>query len=402
MTLVGEYLIINKLSGLGLEVLNSGPVDGAEIVQKPPTGDGHQLWKFSAVGDGHFELISVATSGCLDDGRSSTVNGGLLHHWSRHGGENQRWKLKRNANGYYHIISHVGGLAVDGRAETHEGAGIHLWELHKGDTQQWKLVPKNKLEFYLEQQRNRREELQGQTRDLAKISLPSEIVRNIDLRVVAQRMASLVKDLKKISDFRKNRDQAGFFKKFWWAVTGETTDKLVGSLDTQSELLGMVSVLMTLHTMHSKELIYQQDTIRDQQDDIVMQNEIISEHQSQIEEQNQRLIAINESVLKLTKDEKKLVLDVVEHAKSLESLKAQFDKNIPALNELVRSLEVSLSGEKAERYSQDTNISNELAELGRNQTEALNSFREFVSRRYVWMATVVGITVAGLILHILL
>ena len=94
-----------------------------------------------------FSKIVAKHSGkCLDDGMSSNNDGGVVHQWSRHNGNNQQWKVTPTEDGCYFIISKIGGLSLDA---DHGSPKIHLWSFHGGENQKWRFK-----RFLVEEPRN--------------------------------------------------------------------------------------------------------------------------------------------------------------------------------------------------------------------------------------------------------
>jgi hypothetical protein len=75
----------------------------------------------------------------LDGGGAD--NGANILQWGWHGGDNQRWYLQPDGEGYYTIISVASGRAIDVEGNSMEnGANLLQWDLHGNDNQKWSLV----------------------------------------------------------------------------------------------------------------------------------------------------------------------------------------------------------------------------------------------------------------------
>jgi hypothetical protein len=323
------------LSDLCLDVLDLSMKNGAKIQQSPINSGLNQQWQFIPNNDGFYEIVAKHSGCCIDDGNSSLTDGGIIHQWSLYKGSNQLWKLRELSNGYILIISKIGGLCIDGKAETHEGSGIHLWRIHEGDTQQWKLVPIEELELFKKQQKKKINlEVSRTVKELTSIELPTQIIKNIDIKAIASRMASLFDELKDLTSLKTERDKAGFLKKFWWALTGKTTDSVVQALDVQGELLKVQSMLMVLNTMFAKELNKQQEFMASQQEEIKSVNEEIISHAKKIDKQNNELKSQQTTILNLvhlSKEQEKSIRDIVQQAINVSKLHNSFQDEIKTI-----------------------------------------------------------------------
>lgn len=87
------------------------------------------------------QIIAKHSNKCLDVAANSGSDGGNVHQWGCHGGNNQKWRLERvGAN--YRILAHHSGKALDvSGPSTANGANVHQWEWHMGNNQLWQLVP---------------------------------------------------------------------------------------------------------------------------------------------------------------------------------------------------------------------------------------------------------------------
>ncbi|MDG7001778.1 MAG: RICIN domain-containing protein [Nitrososphaerota archaeon] len=301
----------------------------------------NQAWQFIPKDQGYYEIIAKQRGACIDDGNSSKADGGLVHLWTRHDGDNQRWKLIEAAGGYFHIISKIGELSIDGKLETNNGAGIHLWTSHDGDTQLWRLVPAEQIQSYKEDQRRKRElQLPESLQELTKVDLPTQIIEDIDIKAIAKKMGKLFKDLNRVTKLKHDREDDGFLKKFRKALSGETTDSLVDALDVQGELLKIQSALMVLNTMFAKVLKKQQDYIVTQQDDIRSVNQQIISDEARLDAQNEEIKAQQNTILSLinlTSEQEKKIRDVIRQAQYVKELEARLDQSVGALSETIQA-----------------------------------------------------------------
>jgi hypothetical protein len=95
LTAVGtnKYQVINKASGLCLDVFGYSTVNGAKIDQYTCMGTSHlnQIWSLQPSSGGGYTLVSANSGKCLDVPGSSTSNGVQLVQQPCNGATNQSW-----------------------------------------------------------------------------------------------------------------------------------------------------------------------------------------------------------------------------------------------------------------------------------------------------------------------
>lgn len=72
---------------------------------------------------------------CLDLESRSTANGAIVHHWSCHGADSQKWW--QDAQGRIHSKANPNRCIDVSGASTGNGTRIHLWDCHAGANQVW-------------------------------------------------------------------------------------------------------------------------------------------------------------------------------------------------------------------------------------------------------------------------
>ena len=95
-----------------------------------------------------YEIKNVNSGRVLDVYKGSAENGANVQQWANSGSKaSNTWKLKSDGNGYYYIISGVGGGntyyldVADGSPVN--GANIQIWQNTNSDAQLFKLIPNN-------------------------------------------------------------------------------------------------------------------------------------------------------------------------------------------------------------------------------------------------------------------
>lgn len=72
---------------------------------------------------------------CLDLENRSTANGAIVHHWSCHGADSQKWW--QDAQGRIHSKANPNRCIDVSGAGTGNGSRVHLWDCHGGANQVW-------------------------------------------------------------------------------------------------------------------------------------------------------------------------------------------------------------------------------------------------------------------------
>ena len=87
------------------------------------------------VGSKYVSLVAQHSGKCVDVNGGSTAEGGNVHQWSCHGGDNQLWEEVPATNGFMLRAKHSGKcLDVSGISYT-AGANIYQWTCHGGPNQ---------------------------------------------------------------------------------------------------------------------------------------------------------------------------------------------------------------------------------------------------------------------------
>ncbi|WP_410645823.1 RICIN domain-containing protein [Amycolatopsis sp. lyj-346] len=89
----GYYRIRARHSGLVLQVASSA--SGADITQQPDTGATTQQWRVTDLGGGAVSLVNRASGLAMDVWGASTADGARISQYAASGGTNQRFQLKR-------------------------------------------------------------------------------------------------------------------------------------------------------------------------------------------------------------------------------------------------------------------------------------------------------------------
>jgi hypothetical protein len=135
----GYYKIINRNSGLALDISGASTANGGLAIQWPYSGANNQQWQEVSV-NGGYKLVSRNSGLLLDDPGGSKTAGTQLDQWNDTNGSNQWWNLVSAGNGYYYIVNQSSGLYVDvNAASTANGATVIEWTSDGGTNQQWQV-----------------------------------------------------------------------------------------------------------------------------------------------------------------------------------------------------------------------------------------------------------------------
>lgn len=135
-----DYMIVNRNSGMALDVHGESSEPGAELIQFRSHGGENQLWRVHSAGDGVYKLINRGSGLVLDVEGSSAEAGAKLVQSTDNGRASQRWSIVK-AGSYFKLVNMGSGLRADvngSSKETH--ASIIQWKDTSGANQQWSIV----------------------------------------------------------------------------------------------------------------------------------------------------------------------------------------------------------------------------------------------------------------------
>lgn len=135
------YMITAKHSGKVLSISYASLVDGAVLKQANATGEDHQKWKLTAVGNGYYLIKNVLSGKVLDVLDSSLVDGAAITQWPFFDGDNQKFKLVDAGGGYYQIVAKHSnkGLSLQDELKAH-GAAVVQWSINGKDHQKFRFT----------------------------------------------------------------------------------------------------------------------------------------------------------------------------------------------------------------------------------------------------------------------
>jgi alpha-L-fucosidase 2 len=140
----GYYYIINRNSGMALDITGSSTTHGALAIQSPVSSSLSQQWQLVLQSDGSYQLINRNSGKVLDNPGSSTTLGSQLDQWDDNASSNQWWKLvdAGTGSGYYFVVNDRNGLYANVyQSLTTAGAAVIQWSAGSSVNQQWQLIP---------------------------------------------------------------------------------------------------------------------------------------------------------------------------------------------------------------------------------------------------------------------
>jgi hypothetical protein len=141
---VTSFRIVNKKSGMYLDVAGGATSDGGAVVQNAKVSGTatSQDWSIAYDGLGYERLVNKKSTKVLEVPNESTADGVTLDQWTGNGGDHQAWLIVDIGAGAYRVRNKKSGkyLGVVGAAAT-GGAAIEQRTGSTGDEQIWLFVP---------------------------------------------------------------------------------------------------------------------------------------------------------------------------------------------------------------------------------------------------------------------
>ncbi|MGW0123009.1 RICIN domain-containing protein [Streptomyces sp. NPDC003327] len=135
----GHHTLINKASGLLLDVANASVNDGALVGVYRPTTGSNQSWTFRGTAADAWKTLTFRHSAkCLEISGASTADGGAAVQYGCNGGTHQQWALRPAADGYVNVVARHSGRCLDvSGLSTADGAEIFQYGCNGGRNQEW-------------------------------------------------------------------------------------------------------------------------------------------------------------------------------------------------------------------------------------------------------------------------
>jgi Ricin-type beta-trefoil lectin domain-like len=134
------YKIVNRKSGLVMDVYGGSTNAGAHVIQWSYHNGLNQQWALVAYGN-YYQLVNHKSGLVMDVYGGAKNAGAQVIQWTNHHGLNQQWSLVTDGN-YIQIVNRNSGLVLDvfGGGTT-QGVNVIQWTNHHGSNQQWSLIP---------------------------------------------------------------------------------------------------------------------------------------------------------------------------------------------------------------------------------------------------------------------
>jgi len=133
------YKIVNRKSGLVMDVYGGSTNAGAHVIQWSYHNGLNQQWALVPYGN-YYQLVNHKSGLVMDVYGGAKNAGAQVIQWTNHHGLNQQWSLVTDGN-YIQIVNRNSGLVLDvfGGGTT-QGVNVIQWTNHHGSNQQWSLI----------------------------------------------------------------------------------------------------------------------------------------------------------------------------------------------------------------------------------------------------------------------
>ena len=136
-----SYHLVNRNSGLVLDVTGASKTAGATVIQSVSNGGTNQQWDLVANGSGYYTITNHNSGLVLDVAGASKANGASAIQSVSNGGTSQQWSLVAVSGGYDQIVNRNSGLVLDVAAGSKTaGATVIQYSNHTGLNQEWSLA----------------------------------------------------------------------------------------------------------------------------------------------------------------------------------------------------------------------------------------------------------------------
>jgi photosystem II stability/assembly factor-like uncharacterized protein len=140
----GIYTIVNRNSGLVLDVPGASTADNVGILQYKANGANNQKYQVTALGAGEYSikpLHSLTLNKGFDMPGGTVADGAQVVQFGYSGGANQKWKIISVGAGYYQIqnVNSAKSLVVEGGSVAND-ARIIQFTYNGTSNEQWQFV----------------------------------------------------------------------------------------------------------------------------------------------------------------------------------------------------------------------------------------------------------------------
>jgi hypothetical protein len=136
----GEFTITSAWNSLAMDVPEGRSVEGLAIIQWGLHGRDAQKWRVEVVdpGRGWYRVVNAFTGKVLDIRNASKEDRAILIQSTRSDAKSQHWRLDKQNDGSFKILSRWSGKAIDipfGSQE--QGTKLELAEDNNQGNQRW-------------------------------------------------------------------------------------------------------------------------------------------------------------------------------------------------------------------------------------------------------------------------
>jgi hypothetical protein len=134
----GTYKIINRNSGMALDVVAQLTTNGSAIQQWGYNGGSNQRWVLTSLGGDHYKITGVQSGRSLHVTGDDLADGARIQLYDYTGSASEQWIITPIAGGYYFIQGVQSGKVINvPRQSTEAGTLIEQWTNDGGANQQW-------------------------------------------------------------------------------------------------------------------------------------------------------------------------------------------------------------------------------------------------------------------------
>ncbi len=129
-----------------LDIVGASVTNGAEIQiwDKGDTASNNQQFKFKRTADGYYTIMALHSNKVFDIYDNGKTNGTKVTQYESNNQDNQKWTIQALGNGYYNIVSKSSGLNLDIHgASTKSGTRVEIFQENNGNNQKFKLNKSN-------------------------------------------------------------------------------------------------------------------------------------------------------------------------------------------------------------------------------------------------------------------
>ncbi len=137
----GAYKIVNRNSGLAMDVTGQQTTNSTPIEQFGYNGGANQQWTVTSLGAGQYKIIGVQSGRALDVFGGGTANGTGIDIFSYTGAANQQWSFTATSGGFYRLTpaNAITSCLDVQHSGTTNGVPLQIWNYNGGNSQQWSL-----------------------------------------------------------------------------------------------------------------------------------------------------------------------------------------------------------------------------------------------------------------------